>query len=111
MRHPGHLQRMQAIGSAESLNGFNNGIIRNPAHLVDAGPDRFPVEDNGTGTALARFAANFTAGQQELFPQYPGQRNFRVDHQNALNAVNGQMHFLHFNHTSCFIALGADATI
>ena len=85
MNCPGKLNGMKFVRPADSLDGRDAGIIRNPAHFGDAGANHLAVQDHRTAPALSLAASDLCSGQFELFTQRIGQKRIRVHH-----------HHLHF---------------
>ena len=76
---------MEFVRTADSLDGRDAGLIRNPAHFGDAGANHLAVQDYRTAPALPLTASDLGPRQFKLFPKRIGQKRIRIHH-----------HHLHF---------------
>ena len=63
MVHPGNLQRVQVVGRADAFDGDDLFAVGELADRDHAGLDRFIVDEDGTGAALAVVTADLAAGE------------------------------------------------
>ncbi len=91
MNGPGKLDGVKLVRSADALDGRDAGLVRNPAHLGDAGTDHFPVQNHRTTSALPLATPDLCSRQFELFAQRIGQKRIRVHHHHLQFTVDIQI--------------------
>ncbi len=91
---PRALQGMEVCRGPNPLDRLDHSVIPDFCHLLHAGADRFPVQDDRTRPALARTAADFEA-RQAIAPEYVAEGVFiGVRVQGPFHAVDNIRTFL-----------------
>ena len=86
--HPGYLQRVHVAQGADTLDRGDLGVVRDTAHLEDAGLGDLAVDDDVARAAVALAAADLTAGQQQVLTQNGRQGLVLVQDKIPGNAVD-----------------------
>ena len=86
--HPGDLQRVHVAQGADTLDRGDLGVVRDTAHLEDAGLGDLAVDDDVARAAVALAAADLTAGQQQVLTQNGRQGLVLVQDKIPGNAVD-----------------------
>jgi hypothetical protein len=108
--HPRDLQRMHVADSADTLDGGDLRVVADLAHLDEAGPGHFAVQNDVAGAALALAAADLAAGEQQALTQHGRKRLAALNQHKALDSVDHKWFFDHtvssclycFLLTNCF---------
>ena len=88
----GPLERMELARAADTLDRRELAALQ-PDREQRAALERAPVDEDGTGAALARVAADLRAGESELVAECMRKQGARLELQDAARAVDAERGF------------------